>query len=154
MPGEELRYADAQRLTEFVGDTRFDLIIAGDVIEHLANQGSFLAGCREALTADGTLLVTTVNAYGITRFAKALLNHEAVHPEHTAYSSHQTLKRLLSMSVFRAVSVGYYRCEPVPDRSVVRLVGNALENFMTPFWPQFSEGLIVEATADAGIGHQ
>lgn len=145
IPGAELRYADAQRLPEHLAGEKFDLIIAGDVIEHLPNPGQFLDGCRDALTPDGSILITTANAFGVSRFAKALLSHEAVHPEHTAYYSHRTLARLCDMSGLRASRLGYYRCEPANRLSLNMLATNFLERAVAPLWPQFSEGVLIEA---------
>jgi len=145
IPGAEMRYADAQRLPEHLAGEKFDLIIAGDVIEHLPNPGQFLEGCRDALTANGLLLITTANAFGVSRFAKALLSHEAVHPEHTAYYSHRTLGRLCEMSGLRASRLGYYRCEPANRLSLNLLATNFLERAVAPLWPQFSEGVLIEA---------
>jgi 2-polyprenyl-3-methyl-5-hydroxy-6-metoxy-1,4-benzoquinol methylase len=149
MPGEDLRYADAQRLPHYLGDEKFDLIIAGDVIEHLPNPGQFLEGCREILAPNGAVLVTTVNAFGVSRFAKALLFHEAVHPEHTAYYSHRTLSRLCMMCGLRTSLLGYYRCEPATKFSLNLYVTNFLERAVAPVWPQFSEGVLMEAVVVA-----
>jgi hypothetical protein len=115
------------------------------VIEHLPNPGQFLEGCRNALTADGLLLITTVNAFGVARFAKAMLSHEAVHPEHTAYYSHRTLSRLCAMCGLRASLLGYYRCEPANRLSLNLLATNFLERAVAPLLPQFSEGVLLEA---------
>lgn len=148
MPREEILYADAHALDEHLGGARFDLVIAGDVIEHLPNPGQFLTSCRSVLAGDGALLVTTVNAYGIARFAKAFFNHEAVHPEHTAYFSHRTLARLLGMSGYEVARLGYYTCKPIVGKApIARYAGNAVEHLFAPVWPQFSEGVIVEARA-------
>jgi SAM-dependent methyltransferase len=151
MPAAELRYGDAQRLPEHLAGEKFDLIVAGDVIEHLQNPGQFLEGCRDALSANGLVLITTANAFGVSCFAKALLSHEAaVHPEHTAYSSHRTLARLCEMSGLRASLLGYYRCEPADRLSLNMLATNFLERAVAPLWPQFSEGVLIEAVrADA-----
>ena len=145
MPRDELLYADAQRLCEYLPGQKFDLIIAGDVIEHLPNPGQFLDSCRHALEPGGVLLITTVNTFGVARFAKALLYHEAVHPEHTAYYSHRTLQRLCAMCGLRVSLLGYYRCEPMDRFSLNLLASNSVERALAPLWPQFSEGILVEA---------
>jgi SAM-dependent methyltransferase len=145
MPDDEIICADAHNLSSCFLYTRFDLIVAGDVIEHLANPGLFLESCRTALSPTGRVLLTTCNAYSVVRFLKSLLNHEAVHPEHIAYFSHSTLKRLCEMCGLEIVSLGYYKCEPVLDGSINRVVGNVLEHSACLVWPQLSEGVIVEA---------
>jgi 2-polyprenyl-3-methyl-5-hydroxy-6-metoxy-1,4-benzoquinol methylase len=146
MPDAELHYGDAQKLQDRVGlGSRFDLILAADVIEHLANPGLFLSSCSTLLGSSGHLLITTCNAFGIGRFAKALLNHEAVHVEHTAYFSHRNLTRLCLMCKLKVLKLGYYECEPMGQFSLNGLVTNLLEQIMCVPYPQFSEGVIVEA---------
>jgi 2-polyprenyl-3-methyl-5-hydroxy-6-metoxy-1,4-benzoquinol methylase len=148
MPDAELHYGDAQKLRDCEGlGSCFDLILATDVIEHLPNPGLFLESCRTLLSPSGHLLMTTCNAFGIGRFAKALLDHEAVHEEHTAYFSHRTLTRLCLMSGLKALKLGYYECEPMVQFSLNRLVTNLLEHIMCAPCTQFSEGVIVEAEA-------
>ncbi|SRR6266542_2925804 len=146
MPDAEFFHGDAQKLRDCVGERgQFDLIIAADVIEHLSNPGLFLESCPELLGPCGRVLITTCNAFGIGRFAKALLNHEAVHPEHTAYFSHRTLSRLCSMSGLKVLELGYYKYERMTKFSLNLLVTNSLEQVVSVIYPQFSEGVIVEA---------
>jgi 2-polyprenyl-3-methyl-5-hydroxy-6-metoxy-1,4-benzoquinol methylase len=146
MPRDEILYADAERLGDYFGlDVRFELIIAGDVIEHLPNPGLFLASSREHLTPDGRILLTTVNAFGVVRFLKALLDHEAVHPEHTAYYSGHTLGRLFTLCGLQLTKLGYYKCEPLTRLSLNGIVSNATEHTLAFLWPQFSEGIVAEA---------
>jgi 2-polyprenyl-3-methyl-5-hydroxy-6-metoxy-1,4-benzoquinol methylase len=145
MPHQELLLADAHHLSDCFGpDMRFDLVLAGDVIEHLANPGLFLESARMVLDAGGRILITTANAFGVAGFAKALLDHEPVHPEHTAYFSRSTLGRLCELCGLRMVRFGYYRCESMTSFSLNTLVSNTLENTLASVWPQFSTGVIAE----------
>lgn len=143
MPAADLRVVDACYLQEHFSE-EFDLIIAGDVIEHLPNPGLFLEACANVLSDQGKLVITTSNTFSIIRFAKALLFHEAVHDEHTAYYSHKTLSRLLAMSNLKPVAFGYYRSEPLSYAfSVNRIISNALEYLACIIWHQLAEGVIV-----------
>lgn len=45
----------------------FDIILANQLMEHIADPHAFLARCRELLTAQGTLLLSTPNANSIYR---------------------------------------------------------------------------------------
>ena len=145
MPGEKIIEADAHNLPRVFGDRQFDLIIAGDVIEHLENAGQFLESCKSVLSEGGEIILTTVNAYSLMRFLKSALYHEAVHDEHTAYYSHKTLGRLLGMIGLKTVEDAYYRCEPMRQFSLNLLISNNIERIATIVWPQWSEGIIVVA---------
>lgn len=49
----------------------FDVVFAGELIEHLYNPGRFLSSARAALKKDGLLILTTPNAYNLSTFLKA-----------------------------------------------------------------------------------
>jgi SAM-dependent methyltransferase len=147
MPNEIILNVDAHGLSEYFGKAQqFDLIIAGDVIEHLPNPGSFLQSCSRGLSPAGRIIITTVNAFSVIRFIKGLLSHEAVHDQHTAYYSHKTIGRLLNISNLAGANFGYYKCEPLRgEYSFNRFVSNLIENFICVLFPQFSEGVVVTA---------
>ena len=80
---------------------QFDLVTAGDVIEHLDNPGAFLSRVHSALRPGGRLALTTPNAFGATYVAKAaLLGREVIEPGHTCWYSPQTLTQLLNRHGF------------------------------------------------------
>lgn len=147
MPNEEILNLDAHKLSEYFGeDSHFDLIIAGDVIEHLDNPGLFLSSCKDVLADGGSLLITTANAFGIVRYLKSIFSYESVHPEHTAYYSKKTLDRVLKMNGLQFSEFGYYKCEPLSvGFSLNRLLSNLVENTCCLFFPQFSEGVTIIA---------
>jgi 2-polyprenyl-3-methyl-5-hydroxy-6-metoxy-1,4-benzoquinol methylase len=147
MPDETILNVDAHKLSEYFGEEQqFDLIIAGDVIEHLPNPGLFLQSCSNVLSPGGKILITTTNAFNVTRFIKAILFHESVHNEHTAYYSCKTIDRLLNMCNLEVADFGYYKCEPLNvEYSVNRFFSNLTENLVCLPFPQFSEGIVVSA---------
>ena len=82
---------------------RFDVIVAADLIEHLANPGMFLERAREHLRDDGVLCLVTPNAHSLNTSVKAFLGARvAVNPEHTCWYDPTTLKQLLARHWFRA----------------------------------------------------
>ena len=92
--------ADLEDLDKVALDETFDVIIAGEVIEHLNNPGLFLNGIKRFMNPDTQLVITTINAYCGMRFWVYGLRgkggkNEPVHPDHVAYYSHSTLQLLL-----------------------------------------------------------
>ena len=92
--------ADIQQLKEqnpFPG-RHFDVILAGEIIEHLSNPGLFLEGLKPLLRDSPTcLILTTINAYCAYRFFYSLvMGEESVHPDHVSYYSKKTLLTLLT----------------------------------------------------------
>ena len=97
---KQIMLCDLERLDHLDLDGTFDVIVAGEIIEHLNNPGLFLKGIRRFMTKDSVLIVTTVNAYCAMRFfyygARGKRGRiEPVHPDHVAYYSYTTLKLLI-----------------------------------------------------------
>ncbi len=95
-----LYQADLEKLEELEINETFDVIVAGEIIEHLNNPGLFLQGIQRFMNSGSTLLITTVNAYcGFRLLYYALRGKggtaEPVHPDHVAYYSYSTLNLLI-----------------------------------------------------------
>jgi len=97
--GYNVMVADVERMS--LG-RRFDVIVAADLIEHLANPGLFLERAREHLRDGGLLCLVTPNAHSLNTAAKAFLGvRTAVNPEHTCWYDPTTLRQLLARYGFR-----------------------------------------------------
>lgn len=75
---------------------KFDVVVAGEIIEHVLNPGSFLESIKTVCHQDSTVIITTVNYAPIKKFPRLLLRNEAVHPDHVYYFSFSTLLRLMN----------------------------------------------------------
>lgn len=81
--GYDIRTEDA---TDFDLGRTFDVVVAGDIIEHLADIGSFLACVRRHLHADGRVVITTPNPFNIEQAARVLfIGEPRVHEEHVVW---------------------------------------------------------------------
>ena len=80
---------------------KFDVVVAGEIIEHLSNPGLFLQSIKAVLKEDGILILTTPNVHAILRLLQVLLSGEAVHPEHTCWFSGKTLQQLLRLNGYQ-----------------------------------------------------
>jgi 2-polyprenyl-3-methyl-5-hydroxy-6-metoxy-1,4-benzoquinol methylase len=98
--GYNVAVADAEVLDV---DGRFDYVVAGELIEHLANPGRFLAAARDRLFSDGELIITTPNPWCWARI-KHLIKRDGVpcNPEHTHYQDESTLEQLLARYDYEA----------------------------------------------------
>jgi 2-polyprenyl-3-methyl-5-hydroxy-6-metoxy-1,4-benzoquinol methylase len=74
---------------------KFDVIVAGDLIEHLDNLGGFLASCRKHLRPGGVLLISTPNPWYWRNIAKAAVRGRVSNNlEHTLWLDPVTLSQL------------------------------------------------------------
>ena len=90
-----------------IGKT-FDVIVAGDLIEHLSNPGLFLDNMKKHLRRDGVLILHTPNPFGITRFFQMLTKkHVEVNPDHACYYDVLTITQLLKRHGYEEIECLY-----------------------------------------------
>lgn len=125
-----------------------DVIIAGELIEHLDAPGSFLRAVKQALAPSGALVVTTPNAYRPANTLVAMTGRELIHPDHTGWHSPSTLRELGARAGYRVVESLYYQnpAQGRGDSSLRWRIGRACKtalNGLCGVVPAFSDGLIV-----------
>jgi len=89
--------------TDFHLQRTFDLIVAGETLEHLSNPDGFLRCTREHLAVGtGRLILTTPNANCLAYFLENLvLGHELDNDDHIALYSPRTMTSLLKRYGFQ-----------------------------------------------------
>jgi 2-polyprenyl-3-methyl-5-hydroxy-6-metoxy-1,4-benzoquinol methylase len=86
----------------------FDVIVAGDLIEHLSNPGQFLDRVVEHLRPRGCLLLTTPNPLTIVRFFQILLTGRMdVNPEHTCWYTQPVIEELARRSGLKIIETAF-----------------------------------------------
>lgn len=100
------------------------LVIAGEVIEHVDDPGNFLAGLHALVAPGGQLIITTPNAYGLFNVFASLAHREINHPDHVVMFTWRTLTNLASRHGWRPVETAMY----VP--SVKELSGGGIGAFV------------------------
>lgn len=143
-----LVHADLEDLDRAPIARTFDVVVAGEVIEHLSNPGQLLQGVRRFLRPDSLLVLTTINAYCGFRLALYALRgrggrQEPVHPDHVAYYSYATLGRLLMRAGFQVERFSFYDIGR-DDRPYLRPAVRMLNDVLTWFAPQLADGVIAE----------
>lgn len=75
---------------------KFDTIVAGELIEHLANPGLFLDRARQHLNGHGRLVLTTPNPFSIAYSLYAFLKFPRTcqNPQHTCWFCPRTMTAL------------------------------------------------------------
>jgi SAM-dependent methyltransferase len=138
-----------------------DVVIAGEVIEHLDASGPFLQGLHALLRPGGRLVVTTPNASGLLNAAAAaLVGWEVNHPDHVTLYSYFTLSNLLERHGWAVEEVATYvptlkEFKGLKGRMRVLGAGAAtllsVERLLAKAGRPFAaDGLIVTATSTLG----
>jgi 2-polyprenyl-3-methyl-5-hydroxy-6-metoxy-1,4-benzoquinol methylase len=84
-----------------------DVIVCGEVLEHLSNPGWFLARLRRRY-AGVPVLITVPNAFSSAAASWLAKGFENVNRDHVAWYSPKTLSVLLTRAGYRAGSLYYY----------------------------------------------
>jgi 2-polyprenyl-3-methyl-5-hydroxy-6-metoxy-1,4-benzoquinol methylase len=130
--------ADAQN---FVLGNEFEIIIVGEVIEHLWNIQGLFESCSLHLKAGGKLIITTPNAYSMINLRHAVCGHLVPNdPYHVLNFDATTLINLLENYMSKKFSghVFYY----FESNSTLFLY--TLNNFISKFNKKYSPGIILE----------
>lgn len=134
-------YGDAMKLDKFSFDEKFDVIVCGEIIEHLENPGLLLTRLKSIASPHTQLIITTPNPWWLRRMNIFFAKKEQVklNKEHVMYFSYWTLSTLLIRMGFTEVSWGYYKNGVLPVKLNFRnMVSNILCN-ITP--PELQRGL-------------
>jgi 2-polyprenyl-3-methyl-5-hydroxy-6-metoxy-1,4-benzoquinol methylase len=91
---ENLIVGDAENLQSLNLDDSFDVIVAGELIEHLMNVGRFFEGVRSIMTAQTSLILSVPNAHAAKRFLRVLFGSELVNRDHAYYFSQANIELL------------------------------------------------------------
>jgi 2-polyprenyl-3-methyl-5-hydroxy-6-metoxy-1,4-benzoquinol methylase len=144
--------------TEFAsdfGNQKFQVVMFGDVIEHLDNFKTALQNLRSVMTEDGILIISTVNAYSFDAILKMMVHYESVHPEHTAYFSYSTLRRLLRMNQLEIVDFKYYTHKRIEKFGRLTFwLSYRFSSLLVSMFPQYAMGVVAIAkpAADTRVG--
>ena len=124
--GFDVEQGNAQ---DFNLNRKFNLVHAGELIEHLDNPGGFLESVKAHLTSDGLLLLTTPNALRINNFIYAATGGLKVNAEHTCWFCDTTISTLLERKGFEVVEIGYLKHETF---NLFRKIMLSLRVFLLP----------------------
>jgi cyclopropane fatty-acyl-phospholipid synthase-like methyltransferase len=143
---ENLHEADLENLEKSGFTQEVDVIVAGEMIEHLSNPGRFLDGVKTLMGPETILLITTINAYsGLRNIQYALRGrggvNEPVHPDHVAYYSYSTLRLLLNRTGFDIEDFMFYDIGP-EHRVHMKWFYRLLNDVCVAISKQSSDGII------------
>ncbi len=146
VPGRYL-VGDVEDLEAVGLPERCDLVVAGEIIEHLAAPGRFLDGLASYLGRTGaTAIITTPNAYSWGSFVQFVVRRrETTHPDHLLVYSPVTLQRAVHTHGLVIVAMWGHRWE---SRAGIRgAVASAVERVVLRWNPWLALGLVVEVRA-------
>lgn len=152
----DLFVGDAEHLeTSSLPDIDYDIVVAGEVIEHLANFGLFLTGVRRLMRQNTVMVISTPNALRLENFLLTGAGWEMCHPDHYCCFSPFTFESTLTRTGFRIVERHVYPLIPVRfyrnrhdnlraavGRLVFQMFSQITRKLVLKTFPYFAEGLM------------
>lgn len=86
---------------------KFDIILLGDIIEHIPNPNFFLLSLRKLLKPNGEIICTTPNALSYEYQLKLFFHRPFTRHQHTAWYCRVTLGNLMKYSGFNESKFNY-----------------------------------------------
>jgi len=102
--GFDVRLEDAR---DFDLGREFEVVFAGELIEHLDDVRGFLQSARRHIQPKGRLVLTTPNPFYFANFIYRFGGHALVHREHTCWFCEDTIKRVLAVNGFDEIEVSF-----------------------------------------------
>jgi 2-polyprenyl-3-methyl-5-hydroxy-6-metoxy-1,4-benzoquinol methylase len=132
---------------DFSFDLKFDVIFAGDLIEHLVNPGLFLDNAKKHLKPNGRIIITTPNTFNLFVMAGKLTRPEPpINPDHTFYFNRRTIGKLLEKCGWEVAQFGFmYTLDYTHKESIKKKFLNIVYFILSKFTPNFYESMIVVA---------
>jgi len=111
----EIRLLNRKGYNIMVGDVenfnlnrKFEVVVCGELIEHVNNPGLLLQNVKKHLVEDGTLIITTPNSESLMWFPCVLLKGRIpCNPTHVLWHNRQTLLELSRRYGFEVVATYY-----------------------------------------------
>jgi trans-aconitate methyltransferase len=148
-PTSRIVRGDVMQLGPLVAGVEIEVVIAGELLEHLGDALGFLSALARLLPGR-ELVATTPNATSLTNVLGAALARESTHADHLQVYSFKTLNTLAARAGFQRWDIVPYHVTyaetalraPAPARAAVRLL-QAGVNAAEALFPLLAGGLIL-----------
>jgi SAM-dependent methyltransferase len=152
-PHSRILPGDVMKLGETLpADTTFDVIVAGELVEHVADAQGFFAMLKGQFPGR-ELIVSTPNATSLSNVLLGMSGRESNHPDHTQIYSYKTLNTLCRRAGFDDWQIiPYYvrytemMLSASSSRRVVVRAAERAVNLAEAAFPMLAGGLILHVT--------
>ncbi len=130
---------------------QYDVVMAGELLEHLTNHRSFFESVKRHLARDGVLVASVPNANSVNYFLQTLLfGHEVDAWDHAVFFTPVTLTVMLRKCGFTPTKVILYQPDEIyhHDNLVHRVAAyifNKIQQCICWIRPSMARGIVVVA---------
>jgi SAM-dependent methyltransferase len=139
-------YGDCQtlKLPKKYGD--FDVVFAGELVEHLSNPGLFLENSRSWLKEGGLLIITTPSGRSLGKFVADFFGMWDEGWQHILSHNRSTIKHLLECYDFEVITLDFFTGEGVwnSNRKVIlKKIARPFVELLFTLKPSFGHQMFV-----------
>ena len=141
-----LYLGNAEKIDEINFDTKFDLILLGNMFNYFPNPGILLEKTTKQLKENGTIIITIENYITLKTILKYILFGRYPGFYHHCFSVNKnSLANLILKSGFEICDYGYFF--EGPDNFLRQSMRSKIANFLTQLFPnseKYADGYIIE----------
>lgn len=120
---------------------KFDVIIAGELIEHIENSGIFLENVKRHLVKGGIFFLSTPNSTSFRFFFYALFNKEPEYKDHIKYFSKDSLNLILK-KYLKVKKIAFCNLTTnIENKNIIWKIKFNIENFIGMIFFRYSPNL-------------
>jgi len=144
---DNLFEGDVQKLEDVPINRTFDIVLAGDLLEHITCPGAMLEGVKRFLDKqNGKFIISTNNAFGLHFQIRRWLGRYVEHIEHVCFYSPETLFNLFQRHGYKIEALyGAYTEPPTTAKQKLKF---AFGVPLFKMFPHLAGTLVVVATHD------
>ncbi len=135
-----------QGLPAQLAQRRFDVVVVGEVVEHVDAPVGFLRGIRNAVSGPHVVVVSVPNAFFLENFENAICGVERINTDHRFWFTPYTISKILSQAGYGVRDVRFvFRGEPGGYCS-----GSGARKRIVESGPALRDVLLAIASSDGG----
>lgn len=151
--GQNNHAGDVTDLESVALDGKYDVIVCGELIEHVDNPGAMLEGIKRFMSDDSELVITTPNAFSESWVRMAWDGKEGMeflNKQHVCWYSFHTLRQLLERHGYLEVRYDYYFSNN-KNRSPYQPYLTNLKNSVKRFFPSMHKNIAGTGVRSGGL---
>jgi 2-polyprenyl-3-methyl-5-hydroxy-6-metoxy-1,4-benzoquinol methylase len=102
---DNVLFGNVEKLEQTDINDTFDVIVAGDIIEHISNPGLMMEGIKKFCNKDTVIIITTPHSFGLLSHIRFLFNRFTEGNEHVMTFNTQNIVTLLERHGFTVDSL-------------------------------------------------
>ncbi len=130
---DNVLYGDVEKLNEINLNEIFDVVVAGDIIEHISNPGLMLDGIKLFCDSNTEIAITTPHAFGLLNYLRFIMGRFKEGKEHLMTFNIQNIENLLGRHNYKIISIDTCHQKQAIKKGLLFHIGRVFFNIFPKF---------------------